>query len=69
MDPERLREHRTFWDEQTIQEFWSGKSFGRVDEGNGLSYELARYCIRALAHDVSSFIVFAQHASFEDGGR
>lgn len=68
VDRERLREHRAFWNEQTIQEFWSGESFGRVDEGNGLSYELAHYCIRALAHDISSFIVFAQHASFEDGG-
>jgi hypothetical protein len=68
MDADRLRQHQAFWDEATIQEFWSGQSFARVDEGNGLSYELARYCIRALAHDIASFIAFAQHASFEDGG-
>jgi hypothetical protein len=68
MDPDRFREHAAFWNEDTIQEFWSGKSFGRVDEGIGLSYELARYCIRALAHDLSSFVTFARRASAADGG-
>jgi hypothetical protein len=68
MDPDRFGEHEAFWNEETIQEFWSGRSFGRVDEGNGLSYELARYCIRALAHDIPSFIEFARRASHEDGG-
>jgi hypothetical protein len=68
IDPERFGEHQSFWNENTIQEFWSGESFARVDEGNLLSYELARYCIRALAHDVPSFIEFARRASYEDGG-
>lgn len=68
MGAERLREHQAFWNDETIQEFWSGSSFARIDEGNGLSYELARFCIRALAHDISSFMAFAQHASYEDGG-
>jgi hypothetical protein len=30
--------------------------------------ELARYCVRALAHDVAMFIDFARAANFEDGG-
>lgn len=68
MDPERLAEHAEFWNEATIQEFWNGRSFGRVDEGVGLSYELARYCIRALAHDLPDFVAFAKQASFQDGG-
>ena len=68
MDADRLREHREFWNEQTIQEFWSGESFARVDEGNDLSYELARYCIRSLAHDFDDFVAFARSASHEDGG-
>jgi hypothetical protein len=68
MDSRRLDEHRRFWNAGTIQEFWSGKSFQRVDEGHGLSYELARYCVRALAHDIPAFIEFARNASFEDGG-
>ena len=68
MDPERLHEHELFWNAETIQEFWDGSSFGRTDQGNGLSYELARYCIRALAHDLEAFLRFANEASFEDGG-
>jgi hypothetical protein len=68
MDAERLAEHHAFWDEETIQEFWSGTSFGRTDEGLGLSYELARYCVRALAHDREPFVEFVRSASFEDGG-
>ncbi len=68
MDPDRFGEHLAFWNSDTIQEFWSGASFGRTDEGNGLSYELARYCIRALAHEYPDFVAFANFASFEDGG-
>ena len=68
MDRDRFGEHKAFWNDETIQEFWSGKSFARVDEGIGLSYELARYCIRALAHDIPAFIEFARRASYEDGG-
>lgn len=68
MDSGRLAEHASFWNPESIQEFWSGQSFQRVDEGIELSYELARYCVRALAHDVPAFIEFARSASFEDGG-
>jgi hypothetical protein len=68
MDPERLAEHHAFWDEETIQEFWSGRSFQRTDEGNELSYELGRYCVRALAHDREPFLEFVRGATFEDGG-
>ena len=68
MDPDRLGEHQEFWNEETIQEFWEGRSFRRTDEGIDLSYELARYCVRALAHDREPFIEFAKNAKFEDGG-
>jgi hypothetical protein len=68
MDQDRLAEHHAFWNEETIQEFWSGRSFGRVDAGLELSYELARYCVRALAHDREPFLEFVKSASFEDGG-
>lgn len=69
MDKERMAEHKAFWDSTTIQEFWSGESFQRTDEGNELSYELGRYCVRALAHDLQEFSEFVNHASFEDGGQ
>jgi hypothetical protein len=68
MDADRLAEHHAFWNEETIQEFWSGHSFRRSDEGIDLSYELARYCVRALAHDQDPFIEFAKNAHFDDGG-
>ena len=68
MDPDRLAEHHSFWNEETIQDFWSGDSFGRVDEGLELSYELARYCVRALAHDREPFLEFVKNASRADGG-
>jgi hypothetical protein len=68
MDPDRMAEHQDFWNEETIQEFWSGRAFARTDEGNGLSYELARYCVRALAHDLAGLIAFTRRASFQDGG-
>jgi hypothetical protein len=68
MDQDRLAEHHAFWNEETSQEFWSGRSFGRVDAGLELSYELARYCVRALAHDREPFLEFVKSASFEDGG-
>ena len=68
MDSERLAEHRAFWSEETIQEFWTGRSFQRTDEGIDLSYELARYCVRALAHDPGPFIEFAKTATSDDGG-
>jgi hypothetical protein len=68
MDPDRLAEHHAFWNEDTIQAFWNGRSFHRTDEGIDLSYELARYCVRALAHEREPFIEFAKNATFEDAG-
>jgi hypothetical protein len=68
IDSERLAEHHVFWNDKTIQQFWNGRSFRRTDEGLGLSYELARYCVRALAHDREPFIEFVKNATFEDAG-
>lgn len=68
MENERFSEHVSFWNDETIQEFWSGESFNRTDQGSSLSYELARFCLRALAHDYDVFATFANAASFEDGG-
>ncbi len=68
MDNARFAEHASFWNAETIQEFWSGASFNRHDEGSELSYELARYCLRALAHEYDVFAAFANAANYEDGG-
>lgn len=68
MDSERFAKHESFWNAETIQEFWSGYSFNRTDEGSELSYELARFCLRSLAHDYDVFATFANSASYEDAG-
>jgi len=68
MDNERFAEHASFWNGETIQEFWSGESFNRTDQGSDLSYELARYCLRALSHEYDVFAAFANAATFEDAG-
>jgi hypothetical protein len=67
--PEQLHDkHLAFWDEATIQEFWSGKSFLRPDEGNMLSYELARVLVEHFARDWEAFRGFACAADRADGG-
>lgn len=60
--------HQQFWNEETIQEFWSGKSFLRPDEGNLLSYELARILVDQFSRDWEAFKPFVQRAKLEDGG-
>jgi hypothetical protein len=60
--------HRKFWGASEIQEFWSGKSFLRADEGNELSYDLARILISQLAANWEEFRPFVLAASVEDGG-
>jgi hypothetical protein len=34
--------HRKFWTPELIQDYWSGRSWRRADEGNELSYDLGR---------------------------
>ena len=68
MDRDRMQEHMRFWNAETIQEFWSGTSFNRTDEGSSLSYELARYCLRALSHNHDDIAAFSNTATYEDAG-
>ncbi len=68
--PWQMRErHRAFWNAQTLQEFWSGKSFLRPDEGNELSYDLARILVEQLGRDWESFRRFARAAQAADAGQ
>ncbi len=57
-----------YWNEYAIQDFWSGASFQRADEGLQLSYELARIMVELLAKDWQSFANFVTHAHAEDAG-
>ena len=68
MDNETYSRHRAFWGEKEIQEFWSGEVFGRPDEGQELSYQLAQFAVNSLSQDFGSFIEFSNKAHFNDGG-
>jgi hypothetical protein len=65
---EMIPEHHAFWTEQTIQEFWSGSSFHRADEGQKLSYDLARAIVELIGRDWAKFTRFATSARRDDGG-
>ncbi|PFH12118.1 hypothetical protein BCF11_4593 [Collimonas sp. PA-H2] len=67
--PQELhRKHLAFWREDTLQEFWSGQSFLRTDDGNLLSYDLARILVAHMAKDWNAFREFALAADLADGG-
>lgn len=59
---------RQFWGPGEIQQFWSGRSFLRNDEGNELSYELARILVSYFGADWDRFRAFAIAANLADGG-
>ncbi|NRF72116.1 hypothetical protein HLB44_34545 [Aquincola sp. S2] len=60
--------HRGFWGPTQIQQFWSGESFLRSDEGNELSYDLARIIVFQLSATWDRFRPFVLSATVEDGG-
>ncbi len=66
---EMRHRHSAFWNAHTIQEFWSGKSFSRPDDGNMLSYDLARQLTVLLSQDRTVFVNFANAAHVNDGGQ
>lgn len=67
--PQQMHEkHLQFWGDVEIQEFWSGKSFLRNDDGNMLSYDLARIMVSQMSEDWSSFRSFVLAANFVDAG-
>lgn len=67
--PQELRrKHLLFWGQAEIQAFWSGESFFRIDDGNLLSYDLARILVEQLARNWDAFARFVSTARSEDGG-
>ena len=70
LDEEKVEEHRDFWTEAKIQDFWTGESFRYADDGQGLSYHLARFVYRALRSATSEKKVraFIKNAAYEDSG-
>jgi len=67
MDNKKYAKHQSFW-KDNIQEFWSGDSFHRIDEGQDLSYHLAQFAVESLSQDYETFIEFANTAHYDDGG-
>lgn len=57
-----------YWNESTIQEFWRGKSFLRPDDGQPLSYELARILVQLLDKDYDVLARFCALAKRDDAG-
>ncbi|WP_334188164.1 hypothetical protein [Noviherbaspirillum sp.] len=67
--PQEMRaKHLAFWDAEKVQEFWFGKSFSRTDDGNMLSYDLARILVETFSKDWASFKQFVIEAKWQDGG-
>lgn len=60
--------HLAFWNDTTIQQLWSGESFARPDDGNMLSYDLARILVAHLARDWDAFKEFVAEAHYADAG-
>src|SRR5690606_4136608 len=68
IDKEMVARHQDYWNEETIQGFWSGQSFQSMDEGQELSYHLAHILVRNISQNYSAFANFVNHAHFEDAG-
>lgn len=62
------QKHLHFWHEEELQQFWSGESFNRIDDGNLLSYDLARIIVEHLTQDWETFKRFVLAADNADGG-
>ena len=63
-----LEKHQAFWGGKEIQEFWSGTSFLRTDDGSLLSYDLARLMVEHMAKDWGVFRTFVLAADSVDAG-
>ena len=68
LDKEMVNRHRKFWGKNEVQEFWSGKSFGRVDEGQELSYHLAQFAVNTLSQNYDVFVQYVNKAHHSNGG-
>ena len=69
LDRETIRRHRAFWTPATIQEFWTGSSFQRPDEGSELSYHLALFLLNAVnGEGREAMATLLRQARREDAG-
>jgi len=69
LTPQQMHQkHCSFWGDAEMQEFWSGKSFLRNDDGNMLSYDLTRILVSQLSADWPGFRSFVLDADAADSG-
>jgi hypothetical protein len=69
LTPQELhKKHVAFWDDETIQQFWTGAAFQRPDDGNLLSYDLARILVAQMSRAWPAFERFAHAAERGDAG-
>jgi len=61
-------QHAAYWNPESIQLFWSGKSLLAADDGNRLSYDLAKKITALAAGDERAFRKFVAAAQMSDGG-
>lgn len=51
VDQDVADEHKAFWQEEGLEEFWRGESFHRGDFGRMLSYQLSEILLKLLFED------------------
>lgn len=66
---DQLPHHRRYWDAEKLQRFWAGFSFFNADEGQELSYDLARRLVLGLAPDWQTTREFILNADLDDAGQ
>ncbi len=73
LDFEACQKHDAYWNEVTIQDFWSGKSWSIPDGTSTLSYELARVLMDKIEHIVrpskKQLMSFIREAHRRDAGK
>lgn len=68
LNNELVAKHADYWNEDTIQNFWTGESFRAIDEGQQLSYSLANILVQNISTEYEVFKKFALEANFNDTG-
>lgn len=66
---DQLPHHRHYWDSEKLQRFWAGFSFFNADEGQELSYDLARRLVLGLSPDWQTSREFIVSADLCDAGQ
>ena len=61
--------HMAFWNAETVQSFWSGRSFHEPGDSNELSYSLASIIVTLLIQNADDFVPFVIAASWVDAGQ